>query len=68
VDADGFGGQTPLFQALTHFEGVHPEAGELLIQRGGDLTIRAYVPGPYERPGKILDVSAAEYGAFFPVR
>lgn len=68
VDAIGVGGQTPIFHALTHFMGVNPEVGELLIQRGADLTIRARVPGHYERPGEILDVSAAEYGALFPLR
>jgi hypothetical protein len=40
----------------------------LLIDRGADLSIRARVPGRYERPGEILDVSAAEYGALFPLR
>jgi hypothetical protein len=68
VDANGIGGQTPIFHALTHFMGVNPEVGELLIQRGADLTIRARVPGHYERPGEILDVSAAEYAALFPLR
>jgi ankyrin repeat protein len=68
IDANGVGGQTPLFHALTHFEGVNPEVGQLLIARGADLTIRARVPGHYERPGEILDVSAAEYAALFPLR
>ena len=68
ADANGVGGQTPIFHALTHFEGVNPEVGELLIQRGADLSIRARVPGHYERPGEILDVSSAEYGALFPLR
>ena len=30
--------------------------------------VPARVPGHYERPGEILDVSAAEYGALFPLR
>jgi ankyrin repeat protein len=68
VDLNGVGGQTPIFHALTHFMGVNPEVGELLIQRGADLTIRARVPGHYERPGEILNVSAAEYAALFPLR
>ncbi len=68
IDADGLGGQTPIFHALTHFEGANPEVGELLIQRGADLTIRARVPGHYERKGEILDVTAAEYAAIFPLR
>jgi hypothetical protein len=68
VNAEGVGGQTPIFHVLTHFMGVNPEVGELLKQRGADLTIRARVPGHYERPGEILDVSAAEYAAIFPLR
>lgn len=68
LDVDGVGGQTPIFHALTHFGAVNPEVGELLIQRGADLTIRARVPGHYERPGEILNVSAAEYAALFPLR
>jgi hypothetical protein len=45
---------------------VNPEVAQLLIGRGADLTIRARVPGHYERPSEILYVSAAEYGALFP--
>jgi ankyrin repeat protein len=68
IDADGVGGQTPIFHALTHFKGVNPEVGQLLIQHGADLTIRARVPGHYEHKGEILDVTAAEYAALFPLR
>jgi hypothetical protein len=68
VDANGVGGQTPIFHALTHFGGVTPEVGQLLIARGADLTIRARVAGHYEHPGEILDVSAAEYAKLFPLR
>lgn len=68
VDANGVGGQTPIFHALTHFMGVNPEVGGLLIERGADLTIRARVPGHYEHKGEILDVTAAEYAALFPLR
>jgi hypothetical protein len=48
--------------------GANPEVGALLIERGADLSIRARVPGHYERPGEILEVSAAEYARLFPVR
>jgi hypothetical protein len=68
IDAHGVGGQTPIFHALTHFMGVNPEVGELLVERGADRTIRARVPGHYERPGEILEVSAAEYATLFPLR
>ena len=47
---------------------VNPEVGELLKERGADLTIRARIPGHYERPGEILDVSAVEYAAIFPLK
>jgi len=67
IDVNGVGGQTPIFHALTHFERVNPEVAQLLIGRGADLTIRARVPGHYERPGELLDVSAAEYGGLFPL-
>jgi ankyrin repeat protein len=67
IDANGIGGQTPIFHALTHFKGVTPEVGQLLIARGADLTIRARVPGHYEHPGEILEVSAAEYAKLFPL-
>ncbi|HJZ95260.1 MAG TPA: ankyrin repeat domain-containing protein [Candidatus Solibacter sp.] len=68
VGADGVGGQTPIFHALTHWNGANPEVAQLLIGRGADLTIRARVPGHYERPGEMLDVNATEYNALFPLR
>lgn len=68
IDAEGVGGQTPIFHALTHFMGVNPEVGQLLIERGADLKIRARVPGHYEHKAEILDVTAAEYAALFPLR
>jgi len=67
IDANGVGGQTPIFHALTHFKGVTPEVSQLLIARGADLTIRARVPGHYEHSGEIPEVSAAEYHEKFPL-
>jgi ankyrin repeat protein len=68
VDANGVGGQTPIFHALTNHDARNSKVGQLLIDRGADLSICARVPGHYERPGEILDVSAVEYGALFPLR
>jgi ankyrin repeat protein len=68
IDASGVGGQTPIFHALTHQNAHNSKVGQLLIDRGAGLSIRARVPGHYERPGEILDVSAAEYGKLFPLR
>jgi len=68
VDERGVGGQTPIFHALTHFMGANPEVAALLMERGADLSIRARVPGHYERPDEVPDVSAAEYAQLFPLR
>lgn len=67
LDSHGVGGQTPIFHALTNHAGRHSPMGPLLIERGADLRVRARVPGHYERPGEILDVSAGEYAALFPL-
>ena len=68
TDSNGVGGQTPVFHALTNHNARNSELGQLLIARGADLSLRARVPGHYERPGEILDVSATEYAARFPLR
>ena len=65
---NGVGGQAPIFHALTNDAARESQVSQFLIDRGADLSIRARVPGHYERPGEILDVSAAEYGALFPLR
>lgn len=67
VDVNGVGGQTPIFHALTNHNTRNSQLGQLLVDRGAELSIRARVPGHYERPGEILDVSAAEYAALFPL-
>ncbi len=67
IDANGVGGQTPIFHALTNHGAREFQVGQFLIDRGASLTIRARVPGHYERQGEILDVSAAEYAALFPL-
>lgn len=68
VGSDGVGGQTPIFHALTHQNAHKSKVGPLLIERGADLSIRARVPGHYEHPGEVLDVSAEEYATLFPLR
>lgn len=68
IDSHGLGGQTPLFHALTHFPCSAPDLGELFMWHGADLTIRARVPGHYERQGEVLEVSAGEYARSFPLR
>jgi len=33
----------------------------LLVEQGADLTVRAKVPGHYERPGEVVDCTALGY-------
>ncbi len=67
VNARGDYGQTAIFHALTNHK-PNREIAKLLRHRGADLTIRARVPGHYEHEGEILDVTATEYAALFPLR
>ena len=68
IDCNGMGGQTPIFHALTNHNALNSELGQFLIACDADLDIRARVPGHYELPGEILDVSVAEYAALYPLR
>lgn len=65
VDEKEVGGQTALFHALTQRKEVGREVADLLLARGARLGARAKVPGSYEEPGEVLEVSAGEYGEMF---
>jgi ankyrin repeat protein len=66
VDAHGVGGQTPIFHAATqHFDLGLPMV-ELLLKRGADLSVRAKLPGHYERPEECVECTPLEYAALFP--
>lgn len=66
VDANGVGGQTPIFHAATQFDDFGFGVAELLIDRGADLSIRVKVPGSYERPGEAIEATPLEYASLFP--
>jgi ankyrin repeat protein len=66
IDANGIGGQTPLFHAVSQFYDYGLPVTELLVAHGADFTLRAKVPGHYERPDEFVECNAAEYGAMFP--
>jgi ankyrin repeat protein len=66
VDAQGVGGQTPIFHAATQFFDFGLPMVELLLKRGADLSVRAKVPGHYERPNELLECTAVEYARYFP--
>jgi ankyrin repeat protein len=65
-DADGVGGQTPVFHAATQYFDFGLPMVELLLKRGADPSIRAKLPGHYERPDEVVECTPAEYAALFP--
>jgi hypothetical protein len=61
IDDNGVGGQTPIFHSATQFSDNGLPVTRLLVARGADLTVRAKVPGHYERPGEIVECTALGY-------
>ena len=65
LDASGVGGQTPLFHAVTQNEDGGLPAVRLLLDHGADLSVRAKVPGHYERPNEVLECTPLGYARRF---
>ena len=65
VDEAGVGGQTAIFHAVTQFDDDGLPVAELLVERGADLTLRAKLPGAYERPGEIVECTPLGYALLF---
>jgi ankyrin repeat protein len=65
VDDAGIGGQTAIFHAVTQFDDGGLPVTQLLLDRGADLTVRAKLPGDYERPGEIVECTALGYALLF---
>ncbi len=66
VDENGIGGQTPLFHAVSQFDDKGLTMTRLLLDSGADLSLRANIPGHYERPDEILNCTALGYAIRFP--
>jgi hypothetical protein len=66
IDADGVGGQTPIFHAASQFFDYGLAIVELLVERGADLSIRAKLPGHYEREDEFVECTPVEYAKLFP--
>jgi hypothetical protein len=66
VDEAGIGGQTAIFHAATQFGDYGLPVVKLLVERGADLTIRAKLPGHYEREGEVVECTPLEYAMLFP--
>ena len=66
IDTDGFGGQTPIFHAVTQYGDWGLPVAQLLMERGADLSVRAKLPGHYERPGEVVECTPLGYALRFP--
>jgi ankyrin repeat protein len=66
VDEAGVGGQTPVFHAVTQFDDRGLAVTQLLIDRGADLSVRAKLPGHYERPDEVVECTPLGYALRFP--
>ncbi len=65
INDAGVGGHTAIFHAATQFDDVGLPVTQLLVERGADLTLRAKLPGDYERPGEIVECTALGYALLF---
>ena len=66
IDESGVGGQTPIFHAVTQYGDWGLPAAQLLMERGADLSVRAKLPGHYERPGEVVECTPLGYALRFP--
>jgi hypothetical protein len=65
IDADGIGGQTPIFHAVAQFGDEGLPVAQLLVERGADLGVRVTLPGHYERPGEVVECTPLGYARRF---
>jgi hypothetical protein len=66
VDANGIGGQTPIFHAVSQFYDFGMDIARLLIEHGANLSVRALLPGHYERPDEFVECTPLGYAQLFP--
>jgi ankyrin repeat protein len=66
LDEEGVGGQTPIFHAATQFYDYGLPVVEFLVKNGADLSLRAKLPGHYERPEEFVQCTPLEYARLFP--
>jgi ankyrin repeat protein len=66
IDEAGIGGQTPIFHAVTQFDDWGLSTAQWLIERGADLSLRARLPGHYERPDEVVECTPLGYALRFP--
>ena len=59
-------GQTPIFHAVTQFDDWGLPMTQLLLDHGADLSVRAKLPGHYERPDEFVECTPLAYALRFP--
>jgi ankyrin repeat protein len=68
MDDTGVGGQTAIFHAATQFYEWGFPVVEFLVKMGADLSVRAKLPGHYERPEEYVECTPLGYARLFPGR
>lgn len=66
VNAEGVGGQTAIFHSVSQYGDAGFEMTKFLLDRGADLSVRARLPGHYERPDEYVECNPLEYAMLFP--
>lgn len=66
LNQSGVGGPTPIFHAVTQFNDAGRSVVGLLLERGADLSVRAKLPGYYERPEEVVECTPLGYALQFP--
>jgi len=58
--------QSPIFHAATQFQDFGLGMVRFLVHGGADLSIRARLPGHYDRPEEVVECSPLGYALLFP--
>ncbi len=66
MDANGIGGQTPIFHPATQGGDFGVATVRLLLARGATLGLRCRLPGHYERLDAVFEGTVLDYARLFP--
>ena len=65
VNDAAVGGQTAIFHAATQFGDDGLPMVQWLVEHGADLTVRAKIPGHYDRPDEVVECTPLGYALLF---
>ena len=66
VNARGASGQSPVFHSVTQYNDAGLDITKLLIANGADLSLKAKLPGAYDRPDDFPECTPLSYAISFP--